>query len=436
MRGNAGHILPRKAGEGDRPKGGGGGGHRFISSRVASIQMQPEERGVGSPLHHPSGGPPPPFHGGGYARPVFGKTICIVASLAALALSACKEEALLPLPPRPVLTLRITPQTSETFGPFASTVEARYQTQLGFQVAGRMVARNAYVGDSVKAGQRLAALDPTIIQFNLTRARADVADAEAQVGNAQGAAQRAQTLITGGNTTQATLDNAVAARDTANARLNQAKAALMTADDQLGYTELRAAFDGVVTAWSAEVGQYVTNGQAVVTVARPDVREAVVDIPDNLISRVKPGMEFSVELQSAPQVQARAKVREIGPLADATTRTRRVRMTLEKAGPAFRLGTMLSVAVSEAMAPTIRIPATAVLADGGKHAVWLLDKDGAHVARREIGLSNPRVPGDDDVVQVASGLAAGDEIVVVGVHSLTDGQAVAGGKSMSEGAKL
>lgn len=359
--------------------------------------------------------------------------------LVTASLAGCGDKAEAPIPPRPVLTLRIVPQTSETFGPFASTVEARYQTQLGFQVAGRMVARDVYVGDSVKAGQRLAAIDPTIVRFAVTRAKADVADAEAQLRNALGAAQRAQALITGGNTTQATLDNAVAARDTANARLNQAKASLKTAEDQLGYAELHAAFDGVVTAWSAEVGQYVANGQTVVTVARPDVREAVVDIPDELISRVKPGMEFLVQLQSSPQFETRAKVREIGPLAESTTRTHRVRMTLENANRAFRLGTMLTVSVSEPTAATIRIPASAVLAEGDKRAVWLLARDGTHVERHEIGLAGPRSDksaGDDDKVQVSSGLKAGDEIVTVGVHSLVDGQAVAGGIPASEGAKL
>ena len=378
-----------------------------------------------SPLIRPDFvGPPSPASG---RRKSCGALVLV----AAVALAGCEDKGLPPIPPRPVLTLRIAPQTSETFGPFASMVEARYQTQLGFQVAGRMVARDVYVGDRVTAGQRLAAIDPTIVQFALTRAKADVADAQAQLVNAEGAAQRAQALIGGGNTTQATLDNAVAGRDTATARLNQAKAALHTAEDQLGYTELHANFDGVVTAWTAEIGQYVADGQAVVTVARPDVREAVVDIPDELISHVKPGMTFSAQLQSAPQFTSQAKVREIGPLAESATRTHRVRMTLENPGPAIRLGTMLTVSTGEKTPPVIRIPATAVLAEGDKRAVWVLDKDGKHVSRREIDVSAT----EGDSVRVASGLAAGDEVVIVGVHSLTEGQAVAGSAS-GEGLKL
>ena len=115
------------------------------------------------------------------------------------------------------------------------------------------------------------------------------------------------------------------------------------AEDQIGYTELHANFDAVVTAWNAEVGQYVDTGQAVVTLARPDVREAVVDIPDDLIGQVKSDMPFTVRLQAAPTITARAVVREIGPLADEATRSHRVRLTLQDASPAFRLGTTITV---------------------------------------------------------------------------------------------
>ncbi|MFD0935582.1 biotin/lipoyl-binding protein, partial [Methylobacterium trifolii] len=98
-----------------------------------------------------------------------------------LALSACKpaEEAKAP-PIRPVLYTVAKPVDTVRFGPFAGTVEPRYQSQLGFQIGGRVVARDVTVGDIVKKGQRLAALDPVVPRFALTRAEADVADARAQ----------------------------------------------------------------------------------------------------------------------------------------------------------------------------------------------------------------------------------------------------------------
>ena len=334
----------------------------------------------------------------------------------------CGREEVPPAPLRPVLTTRVEPITLDVFGPFASTVEARYQTQLGFQLAGRMVARDVFVGDTVHKGQRLAALDPTVPQFALLRAKADVTNAVAQLNNAEGIEARQRTLAAGGNTPQATLDNAVAGRDTAKAQLDQAQAALRVAEDQMGYTELHANFDGVVTAWTAEVGQYVDNGQAVVTVARPDVREAVVDIPDELFGRVAPGMTFTVRLQAAPEQTARALVREIGPLADEVTRSHRVRLTLQDAAPAFRLGTTISVSREKEVAPYMKIPATAVLDQDGKTFVWILSKGGNHVTRSEVVVAGVA----DDRALIKGGLRPGDQVVTVGVHSLSDGQAVAG----------
>ena len=339
-----------------------------------------------------------------------------------LACGGCSGEDEPPPPLRPVLTTIVEPVTTEVFGPFASTVEARYQTQLGFQLAGRMVARDVFVGDTVRKGQRLAALDPTVTQFALLRAKADVANAQAQLTNAEGIEARQHTLASGGNASQATLDNAVAGRDTARAQLDQAQAALRMVETQVGYTELHANFDGVVTAWTAEVGQYVDNGQAVVTLARPDIREAVVDIPDDLVGRLAPGMAFSVQLQAAPDEKASAVVREIGPLADEATRSHRVRLTLQNASPAFRLGTTVSISHETVVAPFMRVPAQAVLAQEGKTFVWRLAKDAKHVARVAVALAGVI----DGQALVTSGLDAGDRIVTVGVHSLRDGEAVAG----------
>ncbi|MBE7201555.1 MAG: efflux RND transporter periplasmic adaptor subunit, partial [Parafilimonas terrae] len=148
---------------------------------------------------------------------------------------------------RPVLTRVAEATDTVTLGPFAGTVEPRYQSQLGFQIPGRMIARDVTVGDIVRKGQRLAALDVIVSRFDLTRAEADLADARAQAENAEAAEARTRRLMTGNSVAQATLDQAVAKRETARARVDQALASLQKARDQMGYTELKAEFDGVVT---------------------------------------------------------------------------------------------------------------------------------------------------------------------------------------------
>lgn len=344
---------------------------------------------------------------------------------AALALAGCdRKEAEAPVPVRPVLYTVVAPVTSETFGPFAGTVEPRYSAKLGFQIAGRMVARDVEVGDLVKPGQRLAALDAKVPSFALNQAKADVADAEAQNSNAAATAARQKRLYDGGSVTKAQLETATAAADTAAARLVQARAGLQKAQDQFGYTELRSDGAGVVTAWTAEVAQVVPAGQSVVTVARPDVIEAVVDIPDGLIGGVRPGEAFSVALQSAPGVTARGAVREIAPQSDSATRTRRVRLTLEGPPPAFRLGTTVAVSLRRPIPPRIALPATALRSRDGHDAVWLVTGD--RVVSRDVTVADRGA----DAVTVETGLAADDEVVIAGVHSLSEGQAVRLGKPL------
>ena len=347
----------------------------------------------------------------------------LVLPIAALvALSGCNEKkAEAPPPVRPVLTATVALEEARTFGPFAGTVEPRYESQLGFRIGGRIVARDVFVGDRVAKGTRLAALDPTVQQFALVRARADVADAQAQVKNASATEGRQRILFENNSAvTQAQLDGAVANRDTADARLAQAKAALQKATDELGYATLTAGFDGVVTAWSAEVGQVIPAGQVVVSVARPDVREAVVDIPDGLIGALPKDSEFRVRLQEVPEVTARARVREIGPLAEASTRTRRVRMSLIDPPDGFRLGNTVTVAFERPVSPRFPVPSTALVEDDGHVAVWVVAPDGRTINRREVTI----LDREEGRALVGTGLKAGEKVAVAGVHGFTDGQAV------------
>ena len=343
------------------------------------------------------------------------------------ALAGCdRKEADAPLPVRPVLYTVVAPVATEIFGPFAGTVEPRYQAKLGFQIAGRIVARDVDVGDLVKPGQRLAALDAKVPTFALNQAKADVADAEAQAANTGSTAERQRTLFGGGAVAKAQLDSAVAAADTATARLTQARANLQKAQDQFGYSELKSDVAGVVTAWQAEVAGVVSSGQAVVTVARPDVLEAVVDIPDRLIDRVAPGDAFTVALLAAPGITARGEVREIAPQSDSATRSRRVRMTLKEPPPSFRLGTTVTAALQRAVAPRITLPATAIRDRDGHSAVWVVaparDRppgDGV-VASRDVTL----IESTPERVTLGGGLERDERVVIAGVHSLSEGQAV------------
>ena len=165
----------------------------------------------------------------------------ILTSLAAAGLlAACEEEQHAEAPaPRPVLTVVVAPQTARTVG-FAGTVEPRYKSDLGFRVLGRIISRDVNVGEVVKKGQRLATLDPVAYQLAVRSAQADLASATARLENAAATETRQRTLLEKNVANQAQFEAAEQARESAEAGVTRAKANLDKAEEQLGYTELRA----------------------------------------------------------------------------------------------------------------------------------------------------------------------------------------------------
>ena len=339
---------------------------------------------------------------------------------AAVLLPGCSKEDPAPEPVRPVLWLQVTPQSEESLGRFAGNIQARYETNLGFRVPGRIAKRNVDVGAEVAPGDLLATLDPTDQQNQLRAAQGDLARVQAQWINAQANARRQQELFDRGVGAQAQLDLAQTDMKTTRASLDQARASVQQARDQLGYSELHTDHGGVVTAWKAEAGQVVSAGQQVVTLARPEVKEAVIDLPANLVDQLPADVVFQVAAQLDPSIGTSATVREIEPQAQSATRTRRARLTLKDTPEAFRLGTAISVTLSSAIAPRTELPSTALQEVDGKSRIWVIDPKALTVSPREVTV----LSRDSDSVLISQGVQPGERIVSAGVNSLKPGQKV------------
>ncbi len=179
----------------------------------------------------------------------------------ALALASCKQEAKAPELVRPVLSTVLQPaipgSTVEV-----GTVQPRYETNLGFRVLGRLIARPVNVGDLVAKGQTIAAVDPTALELAVRSAKADLSKAQALLENANGTEERKRILVRTDATTKQSLDDAEQVRAGAQASAARASANLAKAIEQLGYAQVKAEFAGVVTAVSAEVGQVVWSTSA------------------------------------------------------------------------------------------------------------------------------------------------------------------------------
>jgi RND family efflux transporter MFP subunit len=306
---------------------------------------------------------------------------------------------------------------------FSGSVLPRTSAALAFRVGGKVVTRPVEVGDHVKAGQVLATLDLSDLTFAQEAAEAAMRAAQADAVNARGDLARYERL---GQHSSAYLpseyDRRVAASSMADARLAQAARQVALASNQHGYGTLTADADGIVTALPAEVGQVLSAGQTVVTIAHTAETEIAVDVPENRLGQVRAAGEVTLSLWADPGKQLHGRVREIGALADAASRTFAVRVTVLDAPPGLlALGMTATVSFVSSGAPVAPLPATALSDHDGQPAVWVLNGERRRVTLRQVEIAGYRADGN---VLVRKGLAEGEEVVTAGTSQITPDMAL------------
>lgn len=356
-------------------------------------------------------------------RPRAGLFLCTLALGAALA--GCSRPEPPPEPVRAVKLLTVGASEVQAQRLFAADVRARVESRLGFRVAGKLVQRHVELGQAVRAGQLLAQLDARDYRLAVQAAQAQVAAATTQRDLAQADYERfaqlkAQNFISG-----AELDRRRATAQAAQAQLTQALAQASSQGNQENYTQLRADADGVVTAIEAEPGQVLEQGQTVLRLAQGGARDAVFAVPEDLVGQLRVGQEVAVRPWGGAAegvAKLRATVRDIAASADPVTRTFTVKAALS-GSPLPPLGATLTVYPS-AFAPrgvqALRLPTSALWAQGQQTAVWVFDAASSTVRAQVIEVA--QVDGNE--VLVRAGLQAGAQVVATGVHVLAPGQKV------------
>jgi len=348
-----------------------------------------------------------------------------------VALAGCKAEPAA-LVVRSARTVVVEPQRIDDDRHVIGEVKPRYESDLSFRVAGKVLVRRVDVGASVKQGDTLATLDTQDFQNRLRSAEADVASAEAEVVETLGNEARKAKLLKESFTPQATYDTALRNLRSAEARRASTKANLDLARDQLRYTELKADFDGLITAVGAEPGQNVNAGQMVVKLARPGDKDAVFNIAETAFTGQHPTSEHaevSIWPLSNPELKVGGLAREISPIADSSTRTYTVKVTLRNPPPQLRFGMSIGGRWSVNSGLVVALPLSALFEQNGTPAVWVVDQRSGSVALRPVAVARY----ETDRVVIADGLAKGDVVVTAGVNTLTQGQKVRVAQTLMSG---
>jgi multidrug efflux system membrane fusion protein len=339
----------------------------------------------------------------------------------ALVLTACSKPAATEEPIRAVKVITVGVEGMRSGAEFAGEVRARVDSRLGFRVGGKIVRRQAELGQRVKAGEVLAQLDPQDYKLAAQAAKAQVAVAATNRDLAAADFKRYKELRDQNFISGAELERRDATLKAAQAQVDQAQAQLSGQGNQAAYTTLVADVSGIVTAVEAEPGQVVAAGTPVVRMAQDGPRDVVFSVPEDRVMLIKPGSIVDVRAWSAT-VALKGVVREVAASADPVTRTFGVKVSLD-AKDALPLGTTVSVvphAFDRSGVPVIKLPTSALRQDGKSSAVWVLDAASMTVKLQPILIAT----ADGNDVVVAAGLQPGMQVVAAGVHVLSPGQKV------------
>jgi len=304
---------------------------------------------------------------------------------------------------------------------FSGEVRARVESVLSFRVGGKLVQRQAELGQRVTAGQLLAQIDAQDYRVAADAAAAQLIAAQSNRDVAAADLKRYQGLFDQGFISAAELERRQANDKAAQAQWRQAQAQNTVQGNQSNYTQLQADGSGVVTSIDASAGQVVAAGQVVLRLALDGPRDVVFSVAEDKLAVLKAGSVVDVRQWSDGKTWE-AKVRDVSASADAVTRTFVVKAAMPKeANPV--LGSTVTVLLRAARTgekPRLKLPTSALRSEAGATSVWLLDSATMTVKPQVVQVTT----ADGNEAVVDTGLQAGDQVVISGVHVLTPGQKV------------
>jgi multidrug efflux pump subunit AcrA (membrane-fusion protein) len=344
------------------------------------------------------------------------------------------------------------------------------QTDLAPQTSGKVVAVNVDIGSAVRRGQVIVKLDDAELklrveqaQAQLEQTKASVRQAEEKIGLRSGQSfdpnkvaevnaarfafeladknlRRAEKLIESGDVSRSFYDQQKAQRDQlkeqyetalAQARQNyaavvvartnvaNAESSLALARKNLSYTDIVAPIDGFVADRTADLGEYVSPQQKVVTIVRTNPLRIKIDIPEQAIPEIKVGQSVSMTTSAWPDKNFSGHIARIAPAVTANSRTLSVEAEIENSSGALKPGQFATVRILQSRSePAVLVPSRSVVTEAGVSRVYVI-KDG-HAEQRLVQLGQT----EGDLVEVKTGVSADEQVITSNLERLSDGIAV------------
>ncbi len=336
-----------------------------------------------------------------------------------LVLAGCQQKE---TPPAPLRVVMVAQPTTAALGKssYSGEVRARQEADLSFRVGGKVTQRLVEVGTRVKKGQILAVLDPSDANLQLNAAQAQLESSQSVERTAKTELERYRQLLPDNAISRSQFDQIENQYKTARSNAQQARANYDVVSNQAAYSTLRAYKNGVVVARHIEVGQVVSAGQPIYTLAMDGEREVVIGVPEQLVNQLQVRQPVQVALWSNADQLLPAYIREISPAADAS-RTFAVRVAFSNASAPVNIGQSARVLITAAnSSQQLSVPLAAITAEQQNSYVLVFNPTNATLMKKPVQIG----AYGRDSVPVLDGLNSQDWVVIGGVHLLQAGQKV------------
>ncbi|MBS2028627.1 MAG: efflux RND transporter periplasmic adaptor subunit [Deltaproteobacteria bacterium] len=347
----------------------------------------------------------------------------LVLAAAAL-LGACSrgEVAKKPRPPPLVAVAQIAARDVPVEVRAPVDLRPLLSADVGSKTLGYLDAVMVDRGDKVKKGQLLAIVRPSDLPDQLAAARSSIAQVEAQAALAKSNYDRAKELEPKGIVSKSELDQAKSQYEASQAALSAAQAQVGAVATRLGETRIESPIDGVVAVRRLDPGALVGNqgsSNPILTVVRTDVLRVFVAVNEHDSPGLSLDKQAHVEVDALPGRSYAGKVVRISPTFDPVTRTLDAEVQIENHDGELRPGMYgQGSIVIETHRGVPVAPAEAMQISNDEHYVYVVDGDTVHRRRVTVGVDN------GDWLEVTSGLKAGEQVVVAGLESLSEGAKV------------
>ncbi len=287
---------------------------------------------------------------------------------------------------------------------FNGVVEAINQGTMTAQTEGQVEEIFYDVNDAVEKGSLIIRLKDNQQQANLAQAKATKHESQALLAAAKQEYLRSKDLYAKKLLPKSDLDNATAALKAAQARLEAADAGLLQAQEQLGYTRLKAPYSGIVTQRHIEIGEVAHPGQPLITGLSLDRLRVNVNVPQSLISKIHSSNKIKIELPDGRVVIPTSQT--IFPYADSASNTVQVRLPLPEKTQNLLPGMFVKASFHVGQQQVLSVPLSSLVQRSELTALYMVSKGQITLRRVTIGEQF------NDQVILRSGVTANEEVAI------------------------